>query len=52
LRFEGALTHSHSFTNGAIHDGPGWIVNALRSKNIKFDNNVFWGGNQVGVGMN
>jgi len=24
----------------------------LLSKNLNFDNNVFWGGNQVGVGWN
>jgi hypothetical protein len=52
IRFEGALTHSHSVKNSVVHEGPGWMVNALRSKNLNFDNNIFWGGNQVGVGMN
>lgn len=28
------------------------MVNGLRSKNMRFENNVFWGGNQVGVGFN
>jgi len=45
IRFEGALTYSQSVKNSAIHEGPGWMVNGLRSKNMKFDNNVFWGGN-------
>jgi len=52
IRFEGALAKSHSVRNSAIHEGPGWMVNGLRSKNLLFDNNVFWGGNQVGVGFN
>jgi len=38
--------------NSVVHEGPGWMVNGLRSKNLLFDNNIFWGGNQVGVGFN
>lgn len=51
IRFENALTHSHSVKNSVVHDGPGWMLHGLRSKNLNFDNNVFWGGNQVGVAV-
>lgn len=52
IRFEGATANSHKVKNCAIHDGPGWMFNGLRSRNLNVDNNVFWNGNQVGVGMN
>jgi len=52
IRFEGALSKKQNVKNCAIHEGPGWMVNGLRSKNLNFENNVFWGGNQVGVGFN
>jgi nitrous oxidase accessory protein NosD len=52
IRFEGAVAKSQVIKNCAVHEGPGWMVNGLRSKNLKFENNVFWGGNQVGVGFN
>lgn len=52
LRFEGTIAKTHNVKNSAVHEGPGWMVNGLRSKNLNFDNNVFWGGNQVGVGFN
>lgn len=52
IRFEGAITKEQKVKNCAIHEGPGWMMNALRSKNIMVDNNIFWGGNQVGVGWN
>jgi hypothetical protein len=38
--------------NSVVHEGPGWMFNGLRSKNLNVDNNIFWGGNQVGVGWN
>lgn len=52
IRFEGATTNSQKVKNSSIHNGPGWMFNGLRSRNLNIDNNVFWGGNQVGVGMN
>ena len=52
IRFEGAIANSQTVKNSCVHEGPGWMVNGLRSKNLKFENNVFWGGNQVGVGFN
>jgi hypothetical protein len=52
IRFERALTHSHSVKNSVVHDGPGWMVNGVLSKNMNFDNNIFWGSSQVGVAVN
>lgn len=52
IRFEGAITNKHSVKNSSFHEGKGWIMNAVRSKNLNVDNNVFWGGVQVGVGWN
>jgi len=52
LRFENTITNKHTVKNCAVHEGPGWMVNGVRSANMQFDNNIFWGGNQVGVGWN
>jgi hypothetical protein len=52
IRFEAATTRSSSVKNSVVHEGPGWMVNGVRSKGMNFDNNVLWGGNQVGVGWN
>lgn len=52
IRFEGSIANSQSVKNCAVHEGPGWMFNGLRSKGLNVDNNVFWGGNQVGVGWN
>jgi hypothetical protein len=52
IRFESAIAHSQTVKNSVVHEGPGWMMNGLRSKNLNVDNNVFWGGNQVGVGWN
>jgi hypothetical protein len=52
IRFEGAIANSQNVKNCAVHEGPGWMLNGARSKNLNFDNNIFWGGNHVGVGMN
>jgi hypothetical protein len=51
IRFESSVVHTHSVKNSAIHEGPGWMLYGKRSKNMNFDNNIFWGGNQVGVSM-
>jgi hypothetical protein len=45
IRFEGAIAKSQTVKNSVVHEGPGWMFNGLRSKNLKVDNNVFWGGN-------
>jgi len=52
VRFEGAVAKGQIFKNSVVHEGPGWAMNAIRSKGIMVDNNVFWGANQVGVGWN
>lgn len=52
LRFENAITHPHEVKNCAFHNGLGWGMLALRSKNIIFDNNVWFNFRVVGVGMN
>lgn len=52
IRFESCITKSHVVKNSAIHEGPGWLFHGQRSKNLKVDNNVFWGGYQVGVAWN
>jgi len=52
IRFENAIAHSQTVKNSVVHEGPGWMMNGLRSKNLNVDNNVFWGGNQVGVAWN
>jgi hypothetical protein len=52
IRFEGAIAKKQVVINSVTHEGPGWMMNGVRSKNLKVDNNVFWGGNQVGVGWN
>lgn len=52
IRFEGAIRHNQYVKNSVVHEGPGWMMNGVRSANLNVDNNVFWGGNQVGVGWN
>lgn len=52
MRFENALTKSHSVTNCAIHSSWAWGLNVLRSKNVNFDNNVLFGFRQTAVGIN
>lgn len=52
IRFEGVVTNPQYVKNSVTHEGPGWMVNGLRSKSLNFDNNIFWGGNHVGVGWN
>jgi hypothetical protein len=52
IRFEEAITKFHEVRNCALHNGMGWAVNAFRSKNIVFDNNVFFSFRQTGVGFN
>jgi len=52
IRFEEAITKFHEVRNCALHNGMGWAINAYRSKNIVFDNNVFFSFRQTGVGFN
>jgi hypothetical protein len=52
IRFESVIENPQSVKNSVVHEGPGWMMNGLRSKNLNIDNNIFWGGNQVGVGWN
>jgi len=52
IRFEGAIGNSQKVVNSVVHEGPGWMMNGVRSANLYVENNVFWGGNQVGVGWN
>jgi hypothetical protein len=42
IRFENALTNSHTVENCAIHSSPSWGINGFRSKNLWFDNNIIW----------
>jgi hypothetical protein len=42
IRFEGAVTNPQYVKNSVTHEGPGWMVNGVRSKSLNFDNNVFW----------
>jgi hypothetical protein len=52
IRFESSITHSQYVKGCSVHEGPGWMMNGKLSANLNVDNNVFWGGNQVGVGWN
>jgi hypothetical protein len=52
IRFEGSVAKSQTVKNSVVHEGPGWMFHGIRSKGMTVDNNVFWGGNQVGVGWN
>jgi hypothetical protein len=52
IRFEGAIANKQYVKDCSVHEGPGWMMNGVRSANLNVDNNVFWGGNQVGVGWN
>jgi hypothetical protein len=52
IRFENVIGFSQYVKNSVVHEGPGWMMNGLRSMNLNVDNNIFWGGNQVGVGWN
>lgn len=52
IRFENAVTWNHEVRNSAFHNGLGWGANAFRTKNIIFDNNVWFNFRPVGVGMN
>jgi hypothetical protein len=45
IRFENVIGYPQYVKNSVVHEGPGWMVNGVRSKNLNFDNNVFWGGN-------
>jgi len=49
IRFENVVTFSQSVKNSVVHEGPGWGMHGVRSRNLNFDNNIFWGSNQVGV---
>jgi hypothetical protein len=52
IRIEAAITNKHVVKNSAIHEGPGWMFHGIRSKGMTLENNIFWGGNQVGVAWN
>jgi hypothetical protein len=45
IRFENCISNKQYVRNSVVHEGPGWMVNGLKSKDLNFDNNVFWGGN-------
>lgn len=52
IRFDSCITFPQVVTNSVVHEGPGWMFNGVRSKDMTVRGNVFWGGNQVGVGWN
>jgi hypothetical protein len=49
IRFENAISGKHFVKNSAFHNGEGWGFYASRTKNIVFENNVYFKFTQIGV---
>jgi hypothetical protein len=49
IRFENALTHSHTIENCSIHNSKAFGLFGFRSMNLFIDNNVIWASVQFAV---
>lgn len=52
IRFDGASGKYSSLTNSVMHNGLAWGITVENSANIHISNNVIFGFQPIGVGMN